>query len=1008
MPAAPPAAKAPEQKSYQVKSQKAVYATVPAVPLLVAYMSEAERKDFVESMTEVQVKKDSVVMRQGDKGNNFYIIKDGFCDVEIESNDRRALMRTLGPGSWCGEQSLLTGNLRSATVISTSTEVTLLMVNRRMFNGTIGDKIAKKRDALVPFLKHISIFSELRDPYESFLVADAVVTKEFAQGATIHEAGAASDGRFYLMESGAVDATPKRKYQRGDFFGQVELLQNAKNQEKRVAASTNDGKEPVICHTLNKEDFMKLVPLHAFVKDTQQQQFALANDGGATKMRGRRFGESAEATTMAQAPPSFKLPQGSKKAPDALARIMAAIKRNIIFSRLNEAQIQMLQQVMSEHHVSAGQNVVTQGEKGNHFYVVDAGELDVFVRPDGSVEEQAVKAFGAGDSFGELALMYNCPRTATIRARTDVVLWSLDRVSFRMIVLEANTKKTSMYETFLEKVSLLESLTKDQRNRMVDALEEVQYQPGEAIINEGEEGQHFYMIVEGEVSVVKKGQEGELAHRGVGDYFGELSLKTGAATMASVIAAQNASKPTKLVRMDRGAFQRLLGPLDTMIEMRKYTASGAELAAGAGADTPEDAALANLTAVPKDHAFEKATGPMKLSDFLVTSGTLGEGAFGKVRRCKIIASGKVFALKQMQKADIVSMGQVEHIMQETQILSTISHPFVTNKFTSVTTPSNLILIMEFCPGGDLFDQLYKHKSFTPDDTAIFTSQVLLPLEYLHSLGIVHRDLKLENLLLHNDQIKVADFGMASVITPSQQCSTLCGSPDYAAPELLTEHTTAYDGVAADVWSAGVILYAFLCRQLPFQAYQGSMQHLFRSIRTGEFLVPPHVSVGATGLVSSMLTVDAAARPTLPAVRSHPWMQASAAQSHRRRNPISSSVSLHGNLPSRAAPADERSSVDATADLIPRSPAMPSLRRRPDGAPFIWTEPHCHRKAQDDIAVPVPWGASAPQGDFADVALPPPPPKAAPHRVPIMRSGSGDGSPAKSFHTRTLARRAVHS
>ena len=73
-------------------------------------------------------------------------------------------MRTLGPGSWCGEQSLLTGNPRSATVIATSAEVTLLMVNRRMFNATIGDKIAKKRDALVPFLKHISIFSELRDP----------------------------------------------------------------------------------------------------------------------------------------------------------------------------------------------------------------------------------------------------------------------------------------------------------------------------------------------------------------------------------------------------------------------------------------------------------------------------------------------------------------------------------------------------------------------------------------------------------------------------------------------------------------------------------------------------------------------------------------------------------------------------------------------------------------------------------------------------------------------------
>ena len=91
--------------------------------------------------------------------------------------------------------------------------------------------------------------------------------------------------------------------------------------------------------------------------------------------------------------------------------------------------------------------------------------------------------------------------------------------------------------------------------------------------------------------------------------------------------------------------------------------------------------------------------------------------------------------------------QVEHVMNETRILSSISHPFVTNKYAALVTRTNLLLVMEFCPGGDLFDQLYKHKSFTVPDTRIFTSQVLLPLEYLHSMSIVHRDLKLENILV---------------------------------------------------------------------------------------------------------------------------------------------------------------------------------------------------------------------------------------------------------------------
>ena len=174
----------------------------------------------------------------------------------------------------------------------------------------------------------------------------------------------------------------------------------------------------------------------------------------------------------------------------------------------------------------------------------------------------------------------------------------------------------------------------------------------------------------------------------------------------------SAATACKLVRMDRGAFQRLLGPLDSLLAMRKYTASGAEVAPGGGEAEAGASGAVSVTEVPADFQFLKAPCAMQLSDFTVTKGTLGEGAFGKVRRCRVKKTGQIFALKQMMKADIVSMGQVEHIMQETQVLTKISHPFVTNKFSGFVTPSNLVLIMEFCPGGDLFDQLYKHKAFS--------------------------------------------------------------------------------------------------------------------------------------------------------------------------------------------------------------------------------------------------------------------------------------------------------
>jgi len=207
----------------------------------------------------------------------------------------------------------------------------------------------------------------------------------------------------------------------------------------------------------------------------------------------------------------------------------------------------------------------------------------------------------------------------------------------------------------------------------------------------------------------------------------------------------------------------------------------------------------------------------------------------------------------MQKADIVSMGQVEHIMQETQILSTISHPFVTNKFASVTTGSNLILIMEFCPGGDLFDQLYKHKSFTPDDTAIFTSQVLLPLEYLHSLGIVHRDLKLENILVAQDgALKLTDFGFAKYI--KYRSWTLCGTPEYLAPELILEKG---HGKAVDYWAFGVLFFEMLNGHSPFEAED----HLatYQKILDGTVKYPPKMNAQAVDLIGKLLQKDISRR-----------------------------------------------------------------------------------------------------------------------------------------------------
>ena len=156
------------------------------------------------------------------------------------------------------------------------------------------------------------------------------------------------------------------------------------------------------------------------------------------------------------------------------------------------------------------------------------------------------------------------------------------------------------------------------------------------------------------------------------------------------------------------------------------------------------------------------------------------------------------------------------LVNEINAMKILRHKNVVRLHEVINTPAKIFLVMEYADSGDMLAYINScHRLSEPTAYHLFRG-VIDGLHFCHTLGVCHRDLKLENLLLHAGEVKIADFGMASIIKPGNQCHTLCGSLDYAAPELLLEHASAYDGVAADVWSAGVVLYAFLCRQLPPQ------------------------------------------------------------------------------------------------------------------------------------------------------------------------------------------------
>ncbi|KAJ3361177.1 hypothetical protein GGF32_007732 [Allomyces javanicus] len=246
-------------------------------------------------------------------------------------------------------------------------------------------------------------------------------------------------------------------------------------------------------------------------------------------------------------------------------RIQAAVSTNFLFRHLDDEQYADVIDAMAEVPVAEGETIIQQGGVGDFFYIVETGTLDVFVTRAGDDEEPTkVADYGPGGSFGELALMYNAPRAATVTATSDCVLWALDRMTFRRILLDHTARKRRMYETFLEEVPLLSSLEPYERHKIADALESVTFNDGDAVVRQGDPGDKFYLIESGDADVVKVDDHGDEHHMKPlhkGCYFGELALLSDKPRVASIIARGK----LKCACMGKKAFNRLLGPVTAIM-----------------------------------------------------------------------------------------------------------------------------------------------------------------------------------------------------------------------------------------------------------------------------------------------------------------------------------------------------------------------------------------------------------------------------------------------------------
>ncbi|XP_038615576.1 cGMP-dependent protein kinase 2 [Tachyglossus aculeatus] len=528
--------------------------------------------------------------------------------------------------------------------------------------------------------------------------------------------------------------------------------------------------------------------------------------------RGAREGVSAEPTATTSdpgRPAEFSFEKARvRKTSGEKQLITDALNKNQFLKRLEPQQLRAMAECMRRRDYAEGSYILQQGEPGNHIFVLAEGSVEVF---QGNMLLTSIPEW---TTFGELAILYNCTRTASVKAVTDTKTWALEREVFQNIMRKAAQARDEQYRNFLRSVSLLKNLPEDKLTKIIDCLEVEFYDQGDFIIREGEEGNTFFILAKGKVKVTQSTEDHDqpqvIKVLQKGDYFGEKALISDDVRSANIIAEENG---VACLVIDRETFNQTVGTLE---ELQKYL----------------EGYVADLDRDDERRHIKRSTGGGSLSlemielqekvahfpssapfQHLEIVATLGVGGFGRVELVKVKNENVAFAMKCVKKKHIVDMKQQEHIYSEKRILEEASSPFVVKLYRTFKDNKYVYMLLEACLGGELWSILRDRGSFDEPTSKFCVACVTEALDYLHQMGVIYRDLKPENLILDSaGYLKLVDFGFAKKIGSGQKTWTFCGTPEYVAPEVILNK--GHD-CSVDFWSLGVLVYELLAGNPPF-------------------------------------------------------------------------------------------------------------------------------------------------------------------------------------------------
>ncbi|KMY89405.1 cGMP-dependent protein kinase 1 isoform X2 [Drosophila simulans] len=470
--------------------------------------------------------------------------------------------------------------------------------------------------------------------------------------------------------------------------------------------------------------------------------------------------------------------------------IRTAIERNDFLNNLmDKERKEMVINAMAPASYRKHSLIIREHEEGSEIYVSAEGQYDV-IRGG-----QLVASFGPATVFGELAILYNAPRQASVEAATDARVWKIARETFRAIMQISGSREREENLQFLRSAPFLQEFDQSLLLKVVDLLQRKFYETDSCIVREGELGNEFYIIRCGTVTIKKRDdqqQEQIVANRKRGDYFGEQALLNADVRQASVYAD---APGTEVLMLDREAFISYLG---TIKQLREKPSSQRNDTSGRSSN--------------KSLEFDNEYSQVAISE-LKKIATLGCGAFGRVDL--VAYNQQALALKIIKKIEVVKQDQIEHVYNEKNVMIKCRQsPFIVQLYRTYRNDKYVYFLMEACMGGDVWTVMSKRQYFDEKTAKFIAGCVVEAFDYLHSHHFIYRDLKPENLMLGTDgYCKLVDFGFAKFVRQNEKTNTFAGTPEYVAPEIILDR--GHDR-AVDYWALGILVYELLVGKTPFR------------------------------------------------------------------------------------------------------------------------------------------------------------------------------------------------